>query len=97
MRNVPGKRINDERERDAEKDAPEKDHRLCAARVAVLLRANVLRDDACAGLRKSVERGEKSPENREHGADACGCGFGSARQKPAVHHGLDHAHGKCED
>ena len=97
LRNVPGKRINDERERDAEKDAPEKDHRLRAARMAVLLRANVLRNDASAGLRKCVECGKKRPENREHGANARGCGFGSARQKPAVHHGLDHAHGKCED
>ena len=97
MRNVPGKRINDECERDAEKDAPEEDHRLCAARMAVLLCADVLRNDACAGLCEGVERGEKRPENREHSANARGCGFGSARQKPAVHHGLDHAHGKCED
>ena len=97
MRNVPGKWINDERERDAEKDAPEKNHRLCAARVAVLLCSDVLRNDACAGLREGVEGREKRPENGEHGSDACGCGFGSARQEPAVHHGLDHAHGKCED
>ena len=65
--------------------------------MAVLLGADVLRDDACAGLREGVEGGEKRSENGEHGADACGCGFGSARQEPAVHHGLNHAHGKRED
>ena len=97
LRNVPGKRIDDERERDAEKDAPEQHHRLRTARVAVLLCSDVLRNDACAGLREGVEGGEKRSENGEHGSDARGCGFGSARQKPAVHHGLDHAHSKRED
>ncbi len=95
--NLPRKRINEKRKRDAEKNAPEQDHCLCAACMAVLLGTDVLRNDACTRLREGVEGREKRPENREHGADTCGCGFGSARQEPAVHHGLDHAHGKRED
>ena len=95
--NVTRKRIDDKGERHSEEDAPEQDHRLRAVGVAILLCADVLRNDARAGLRKGVEGGKKRPENREHGTDACGCCFGSARQEPAVHHGLDHAHGEREN
>ena len=95
--NLPRKRINDERECHSEQYAPEEDHGLRAVGMAVLLCADVLRDDARAGLRESVKCGKKRTENREHGADARGCGFGSARKEPTVHHGLDHAHGERED
>ena len=92
-----GERVNDERERYAEQDAPEEDHGLRAVGVAVLLGADVLRDDAGTGLREGVEGGKESPENGEHGADAGGGCLGGTRKEPAVHHGLDHAHGERQN
>ena len=53
------KRVDEEREGHPEQDAPEEDHRLRAACVAVLLGADVLRDDARAGLREGVECGKE--------------------------------------
>ena len=91
------KRVDDERECHPEQNAPEEDHGLRAVCVAGLLGADVLRHNARARLREGVEGGKECPEDGEHGAYACGCGFGSAREEPTVHHGLDHAHGERED